>query len=407
MRERSILHIDCNKFYASVEALFCPELKNMPFAVGGDPASRHGIILTRNDIAGSYGVKTGEALWEAYQKCPNLIVVKPNYDRYEEFSEKVNAICKTYSDKVERFGLDECWIDVTDTAHLFGGAKNVAELIRTRVKEEIGITVSIGVSFNKVFAKLGSDYKKPDAITVFSRENFKEKVWPLPVSSLIYAGRATCKELKSIYIKTIGDLAIANPLFLEKKFGKNIISLYNYANGNDFSPVMNVETKRTLKSMSNSTTTKEDMTSPYEIKAVFCVLSEHLSERLSKIDKRALRIGIYVRETSLKTATRQKILKAPINTSYEITKEAFSLFSENWDFKNPLRSIGITLSDFEDEEMQINLFYNNKKENLEKAINNLKEKYGKKSVTHAISLLNTNELAPFGHNVFSHIQNIS
>jgi len=407
MKERSILHIDCNKFYASVEALFYPEFKDMPFAVGGDPASRHGIILTRNDIAGRYGVKTGEPLWESYQKCPNLIVVHPNYERYEAFSEKVNAICKTYSDKVERFGLDECWIDVTNTEHLFGGAGEIAQTIRRRVKEEIGITVSIGVSFNKIFAKLGSDYKKPDAITTFSRENFKEKVWPLPVSSLVYAGKSTCKELKSIYIKTIGDLAIANPVFLEKRFGKNILQLYNYANGNDFSPVMNVEAKRTLKSMSNSTTTREDMTNKSEIKAVFCVLAEHLSERLSKMDTKALRIGIYVRDRSLKTATRQKILKEPINTSYEITKEAFSLFLNNWDFKDPLRSIGISLSDFEEEPIQTNFFNNAKKENLEKTINNLKEKYGNKSVTHAISLLNTNELAPFGHNVFSHIQNIS
>ena len=238
--ERTVLHIDCNKFYASVECLYRPEIRNKPVAVGGDVESRHGIILTKNEIASKYGLTGGEPLWKARKKCPDLIIVPPNYPLYLRFSKLARMIYADYSEFIEPFGLDENWIDVSGSVQ---SGEEIANEIRERVKSELGITVSVGVSFNKIFAKLGSDYKKPDAVTVISKDNFRDIVWPLPCGDLLMVGRATAAKLNSYGIKTIGELANTDEKFLKTVLGKNGQTLRDYANGLDISPVRRAMSK--------------------------------------------------------------------------------------------------------------------------------------------------------------------
>ena len=254
--ERTVLHIDCNKFYASVECLYRPEIRNKPVAVGGDVESRHGIILTKNEIASKYGLTVGEPLWKARKKCPDLIIVPPNYPLYLRFSKLARMIYADYSEFIEPFGLDENWIDVSGSVQ---SGEEIANEIRERVKSELGITVSVGVSFNKIFAKLGSDYKKPDAVTVISKDNFRDIVWPLPCGDLLMVGRATAAKLNSYGIKTIGELANTDEKFLKTVLGKNGQTLRDYANGLDISPVRRADEASDVKSVGNSTTTPRDL----------------------------------------------------------------------------------------------------------------------------------------------------
>lgn len=240
MNNRGILHIDMNNFYASVECLYRPELKNVPMAVAGDPTKRHGIILAKNQLAKIKGVQTAQAIWQAQRLCKDLVLVPPHYDRYKKFSALAMKIYSEYSDQVESFGLDECWIDVTGSERLFGSPMQIAMQIKERIKDELGLTVSIGVSFNKVFAKLGSDYKKPDAITEIRADNFKEIVWNLPANELLYVGRSTKNTLDKFGIRTIGEIAMADKEVLGKNMGKNGYQLWDYANGLDTSKVSNL-----------------------------------------------------------------------------------------------------------------------------------------------------------------------
>jgi len=256
--ERVILHSDLNNFYASVECLYNPDLRDKPVAVGGDVEARHGIILAKNYHAKKYGILTGEAIWQAQQKCRDLVVVPPNFKRYMRFSQMARDIYADYTDQCESFGLDECWLDVTGSYRLFGDGKAIADKIRERIKFEMGITASVGVSFNKIFAKLGSDIKKPDATTIISKDNFKDVVWKLPVNELLYVGRATHKKLNRYGIKTIGDLANTELKYLEYWLGKWGCMLWTFANGYDTSPVSNIGAKSLIKSVGNSTTTPRD-----------------------------------------------------------------------------------------------------------------------------------------------------
>lgn len=236
--DRVILHSDMNSFYASVEIMLNPELRNKPVAVGGSTEERHGIILTKNQIAKKYGIKTGMVNWEAKLLCPDLVIITPHYEQYIKYSKMAREIYSRYTDKIEPFGMDECWLDMTESTELFGNGFDIANNIRKTIKSELGLTVSIGVSFNKIFAKLGSDMKKPDAITVINRENYKDKVWNLPVEDLFYVGPATKRKLNSIGVQTIGNLAKFPVNILKDKLGKNGIMLSAYANGADTSPVM-------------------------------------------------------------------------------------------------------------------------------------------------------------------------
>ena len=252
--ERTILHCDCNGFFASVECVHRPELKEVPMAVCGDPENRHGIILAKNELAKQYGVTTAETIWQAKRKCPQLVLVAPHHDEYAHYSRLVNEIYQQYTDRVEPFGIDESWLDVTGCEELFGDGVTIAETLRRRVREEIGLTISVGVSFNKIFAKLGSDYKKPDATTVITRENFRQIVWPLPVGSLLYVGRAAQESLRRIGVTTIGELAQAEQKNLQLALGKLGEQLWVYANGMDESPVHRTDEKREVKSVGNGMT---------------------------------------------------------------------------------------------------------------------------------------------------------
>ena len=240
-KDRAILHSDCNGFYASVECLHHPEIRNKPVAVSGDAENRHGIILAKNEIAKKYNIKTGEAIWQAKQKCPDLITVPPHFDLYKRFSKMARRIYSEYTDKIEPFGLDEAWLDVTDNKNMNG--KEIALEINRRIKQELGITVSIGVSFNKIFAKFGSDYKKPDAITEITRENYRDIVWNCPAIDLLYVGRATGRKLESIGIYTIGDIATADVTLLRSYLGKWGDLIYGFANGYDSSTVAQMKEK--------------------------------------------------------------------------------------------------------------------------------------------------------------------
>lgn len=405
---RTILHIDCNKFYASVECLHRPELRNLPVAVGGSDKSRHGIILTKNEIASKFNLKVGEPLWSARQKCKDLVIVPPNFPLYMRFSEEVHKILSDYTDIIEPFGIDESWIDVSDSATLYGGGESIAEEIRQRVKQELGITVSIGVSFNKVFAKLGSDYKKPDAVTVITKDNYKEIVWPLPANDLLFIGPATYKKLQSKYRETIGDVANTEIEKLQMWFGKVGVLLHSYANGYDLSPVVKGELLPPVKSISNSTTTPRDLVTLEDVKTVLFVLVESVCRRMREQGVKCSVVKFHARNKNLITSSAQKKLQFPTDITREIADEALKLFIKNFSLDTPIRSIGIAVSDFSSalDEMQYDFFTDvNKKlklERIDKTVDTLKRRYGNYTVQRA-SLLKDTDIShfnPYGdHNI--------
>ncbi|HIZ11580.1 MAG TPA: DNA polymerase IV [Candidatus Eubacterium faecavium] len=382
--QRAILHIDCNKFYASVECLHRPEIRDKPVAVGGSREERHGIILTKNENAASYGVKTGEPLWQARQKCPELVVVPPNFPLYKRFSKMARNIYKDYSDYIEPFGLDENWIDIT------GSAKSppaIAQEIRRRVKYELGITVSIGVSWNKIFAKFGSDYKKPDAVTVITRGNYKDIVWKSPCSDLLFVGPATKRKLNSYGIYTIGELANSGQSFLRSVFGKNGEILYSFANGLDTTPVCHMNDEQALKSIGNSTTTPRDMVNDDDVKTVFTVLAESVARRLREHGVKGRSVTISVRDCDLRSFTRRTHLKTHTDVSSEIITAAMALFRANYDWAKPLRSIGVSVSDFGEDILQFDLNgtveKHEKLERLEHTVDDIRRRFGNYAVQRA------------------------
>lgn len=377
---RVILHSDMNNFYASVECLYRPELRGKPLAVGGDEEARHGIVLAKNEIAKRLGIKTGETLWQARQKCQGLVVVPPHYERYLHFSRMAKEIYADYTDQVESFGLDECWLDVSGSTTLFGTGKQIADQIRQRVKFELGITASVGVSFNKIFAKLGSDLKKPDATTVILPEEFRETIWPLPVNELLYVGRATHRKLHAYGIDTIGDLANADLNFLRRAFGKVGEMLWNFANGLDRSPVSNIGAKSLIKSIGNSTTTPRDLKTAEDMKIILYVLCESVSARLREQGFRCRTVQITLHDNTLNAFERQKRLETPACTTEEIFNAAFSLYREN-DIGRPYRSVGVRACQLTYEETtQLSLYpeqaLRQKREQLENTVDKLRGRFG-------------------------------
>ena len=278
--DRAILHSDMNCFYASVEMLHHPEFAGRPLAVGGDPEARHGIILTANYPAKRCGVKTGMALWQARQACPEVVLVPPRMDLYLRFSRLAHQIYAEYTDLQEPFGIDESWLDVTGCASAAGDAGEIAARIRSRVKKELGLTVSIGVSWNKIFAKFGSDYKKPDAVTEITRENYRDIIWRAPASDLLYVGRATAKKLRTLGLNTIGDVAVCEPRILTAHLGKMGLILWTFANGEDQTPVAAETFESPIKSIGNSTTTPRDLEDNEDVRMVICLLAESVASRL-------------------------------------------------------------------------------------------------------------------------------
>ncbi|MCG2730459.1 MAG: DNA polymerase IV, partial [Acetobacterium sp.] len=348
--ERVILHSDINSFYANVECLYHPEIRNLPVAVGGNPEKRHGIILAKNQKAKEAGVKTGEALWQARQKCPNLVVMPPNYELYLRFSRLARKIYNRYSNQVEPFGLDESWFDVTNSVKIHGSGEEIAQKVSQDIQNDLGITVSIGVSWNKIFAKFGSDYQKPNAITVITRDNYKKIIWAQEVGDLLYIGRSTKKKLMKYGIYTIGQLAQTSPDFLVLQLGKMGMVLWRFANGLDDSPVKPFNeqyngNERILKSIGNSITTPRDLKDLKDVKFIIYMLTESVAMRLRETGCYCLTVAIHVRNKELESFTRQMKLSKPSDLTKEIAEAAIVLFENNYDFSSDIRSMGVRVTD--------------------------------------------------------------
>ncbi|MBP3325228.1 MAG: DNA polymerase IV [Coprococcus sp.] len=384
--DRTILHCDANCFYASVELLHHPELRGKPVAVGGDPEARHGIVLTADYTAKRCGVKTGMALWQARQVCPEIIFLSPRMDLYLRFSRMANEIYNEYSDLVEPFGIDENWIDVSAMTSIKGDGYKIATEISNRIKSELGITVSIGVSFDKIYAKLGSDYKKPDAITTMYRDEIQQKAWCLPAADLLYVGRSTDAKLRKIGIRTIGDLARKDEQILISQFGKMGSVLWNFANGYDDSPVKKENTHAPIKSVGNSTTTPRDLQTDEDVKIIIYMLAESVSSRLRKHGFRCRVVEISVRDNELFSFTRQHKIDHATNITKEIAEEAYRIFKESYDWKKPIRSVGVRGADLVTDYFweQIDLFSNmefrEKQMKADAAVDELRKRFGYFSV---------------------------
>lgn len=387
---RSVLHCDMNNYYASVECLLDPHLKKFPIAVCGSVEERHGIVLAKNYKAKDFGVQTGDAVWQARQKCPNLVVVPPHYDEYIKYSRLARSIYSRYTDQVEPYGLDESWLDISGTETIWGPAQKVADEIRKVVKFELGLTISVGVSFNKVFAKLGSDMKKPDAVTEIAQDSFQDTVWNLPASDLLGVGRATKKILDNYCIRTIGDIARTEPSFLKRQLGKNGIALWRYANGLDSSPVMKQDFVAPVKSVGHGITTVADLTSNDEVWPVILELSQDIGHRLKKYQKAADGVAIHVRDNTLFTKQWQTALPLPSQSAMVIAKEAYALFEQRYQWSNPIRSVTVQAIRLipQDTPRQIDMFIDmtriEKQERLDRCIEYIRSRFGKDSIRNGI-----------------------
>ena len=391
MKDRYILHCDCNGFFASVELLSYPELWDKPVAVGGDSETRHGIVLAKNEAAKKYGIKTAETLWQARKKCPDLIVLPPHHDRYSHYSKIINGIYTQYTDLVEPFGIDESWLDVTNTYMLFADSpQQLADELRQRIKYETGLTISVGVSFNKIFAKLGSDYKKPDATTVIDRNNYKDIVYPLSVGDLIYVGKSTQSALAEMGVKTIGQLAQMPLKTLEERFGKHGTDLYKYANGLEDSPVSSYYAEKDVKSIGSGNTFGKNLNTMEEIKPALLRLSEDVGTRLRRRGMYANGVQLTIRYPDFHTFTRQcKIPSTDITN--DIYKRALKLFIDNRNPQIAIRALTVTAIDLEKEKRvaQMSLFdtgadkKREKNEKLQATIDRIRDKYGNASVQSA------------------------
>ncbi|WP_414150296.1 DNA polymerase IV [Acetobacterium carbinolicum] len=395
--DRVILHSDMNSFYASVECLYNPEIRDKPVAVGGNPEKRHGIILAKNEKAKKAGVKTGETLGQALGKCPNLVIVRPNYERYLRYSKLSRGIYNRYSDQVEPFGLDESWIDVTNSIKLHGSGEKIANKISSEIKDELGVTVSIGISWNKIFAKYGSDYKKPDAITIITRDNYKQIVWEQDVGDLLYVGRSTKNKLRKYGIYTIGQLASTSVDFLVTVFGKMGVVLWRFANGLDDSPVKPFDehyngNERLIKSIGNSITTPRDLKNLRDVKIIIYMLTESVAMRLRETGCYCQTVAIHVRNKELYSFTRQIKLQKPSDLTNEIARAAIDLFVRNYDFSSDIRSMGVRVTDLvpDSTPIQLDLFGNEelrvRQARLDDTIDGLRKRFGNLAIRRALTI---------------------
>lgn len=383
--DRTILHCDCNSFYASVETLLDPTLADGPSAVCGDPESRHGIILAKNEKAKAFGVQTAETIWQAKRKCPDLRLVAPHRAEYVKYSRRCNELYLQYTDLVDPFGIDESFLDVTGSMHLFGTGEQIADELRLRMREEVGLTISVGVSFNRAFAKLGSDYKKPDATTVISREQVPQILWPLPVTDLLFVGRASARMLAEHHIHTIGDLARARREDLKKWLGKHGEQLHDAANGWDHSPVRPAGETPPPKSVGNGLTFRRNLTGAEEIQAGAQLLAERVALRLRRHQLKCTTVQVSLRSPEFKTIQRQKGTPAPTNVSRVIFQCVVELLEGTWNWSAPLRAMTITAAGLVPEEEageQLDLFTpqaavrRGKQEKLERTMDALRDRYG-------------------------------
>jgi DNA polymerase-4 len=387
---RKILHIDLNSFYASVECLLDDTLVGKAVAVSGSVSDRHGVVLAKNEIAKKAGIKTGMTVFEAKKLVPDIEIRETHFDMYVKYSKAVKSIFYEYTDQVESFGIDEAWLDVT-TSHKCGGdALKIAEEIRQRVKTEIGLTVSIGISFNKIFAKLGSDMKKPDAITVISENDYKQKIYPLPVENLLYVGKATKRKLNKLTVKTIGDLANFDENMLVQHLGKWGSVLKCYAMGLDNSEVKKFSLKDEYKSIGNSITYYRDLDNNLDVETLIILLAESVCSRMSDYGyKYARTVSISITDNFLNSLTRMGKLSRPTNLSSDVSAKAMELFKKNFDWSRKVRGIGVSLSDFTSEEQidfDFDIKKHDKQEALEKTVEDIRKRFGRNSIGRAVVL---------------------
>ena len=385
-KERVILHADMNNFYASVECMLNPSLKGHPVAVGGDVENRHGIILAKNYEAKKFGIQTGEALWQAKQKCPKLIIVPPHYEEYLKYSRLAHSIYAEYTDLVEPYGMDEVWMDITGSTKVFGNGEQIANQLRERIKYELGLTISVGVSFCKVFAKLGSDLKKPDAVTVIPKDNFREILWDLPASDMIGVGRATEKLLSSYGIHTIGELANAYPDLIQRKLGKNGMVLLAFANGEDRSKVAPQDYEPPMKSIGHGITTMQDLENNAEVWNIMLALTQDIGHKLREYNKNAAGVVIYIRDNQLHVKQWQCQLPVRTHSAAIIAKEAYRLFERNYSWEYPIRSVTVRAINLCSQDLpeQLGFFSDaaavERKEKLETVIEDIRRRFGKYSI---------------------------
>lgn len=395
--DRAILHCDMNNFYASVECMLNPSIKDKPVAVCGSQKDRHGIVLAKNYHAKDCGVKTGDAIWQAQNKCKDIVIIDtPHFDEYLKYSKLARNLYREYTDLVEPMGLDECWLDVTASTKLFGPPEKIANELREKVKSKFDLTISVGVSFNKTFAKLGSDMKKPDATTVITRENFKTVVWPLPVSDLFGVGRRTNEKLKQQFIYTIGDLANTKKERLKNLFGKNGVYLYEAANGLEDDEVQKYDELDEVKSISHGITTVKDLENDDEVWAVMLELAQEIGFKLRAKELRANGVYVSIRDDKLFWEQYQKRLKSSEQSAINIAKYAFKLFKERYNWERNIRNVTIGVTNLSQEDMpeQLSIFdcmeNKGKIEKAEKVMEELNMRFGEEIVKSATLLKNDN-----------------
>ena len=399
--ERTILHCDCNSFYASVETLLDPTLADGPTAVCGDPESRHGIILAKNEKAKAFGVQTAETIWQARRKCPDLRLVAPHRAEYVKYSRKCNELYLQYTDLVDPFGIDESFLDVTGSMHLFGTGEQIADELRRRMREEIGLTISVGVSFNRAFAKLGSDYKKPDGTTVFSRENYRDKVWPMPVNTLLYVGKRAADRLARLGVHTIGELAACDPAFVHGIFGKMGDTLLRYARGEDDEPVRSFYEEREVKSVGNSMTFAHNLVGEEACRLGLTALCDNVGRRLRARGLVCQTVQLGIRDPDFHNRSRQVTLDRPTNSTRALIETTTALLRANWQMDKPVRLLSVTAAGLLPEEQsceQLSLFESadalaqrERQRKLDQTVDALRQRFGEQSVIFAHSVQKNRE----------------
>jgi len=375
--KRTILHCDLNNFFASVERVLDPSLVGRPLAVCGDPEERRGIVLAKCEMAKALGIKTGDTVWKARQLCPDIQIVTPRHNEYSRFSRMVQEIYYRFTDKVESFGQDECWLDVTGSKNLFGDGTEIANEIRKLVKSELGLTISVGVSWNKTFAKLGSDLKKPDATTVISQENFKQIVWPLPVSEMLFVGRKTARLLAKLGVKTIGELASFDIIILKTHIGIAATKIITAARGECDEPVGNFHDHEDVKSVGNGATFPYDLMTKKEVHKEVYVLSEQVAARMRKKNVQGTTVNLGIRDSKLLWHGAQTTLASPTSNAKEIMVAALEIYDKLWLSNEPIRSLRVSVTNLSSLlAKQVDMFTDKKAERFDELFDDLRKKYG-------------------------------
>lgn len=400
--DRTILHCDCNAYFASVECIARPELRSVPMAVCGDPESRRGIILAKNELAKGFGIVTAETVWQAKKKCPELVLVPPHRAEYTKYCKKINEIYAQYTSKVEAFSIDESWLDVTGSLHLFGSGKEIADMLRKRVREELELTISVGVSFNKVFSKLGSDYKKPDATTVITRDNFRDILHPLPVTDMLFVGKRTADILKRIGVRTIGALASLERSEASKLLGKSGELVWEYANGLDEDPVREIGQEDPVKSIGNGITFRRNLQGYEDIKAGILLLADSVGARLRSSGLYCQTVQVQIKDPEFRVISRQKTFPRPLHLTKDLYDAGMDIISGAWDMEKPIRLLSLTAANLTDSESggQFTFFdeppvRSEKLEKLEKTVDQIRGMFGKEAVSYG-SVLKTDIVSKHG-----------